>query len=96
MYEWLKYNTDWLARDVPEQGIGLSAGFRIIPGGLARMQHMRCKAYWRRAIINWPGVQFFYYTNYHNEPKPTVVSFTKSPPMDLFITLETSMKQRSL
>ena len=31
MYEWLKYNTDWLVRDVPEQGRGLSAGLPDYP-----------------------------------------------------------------
>ena len=31
MYEWLKYNVDWLARNVPEQGIGLSAGLPDYP-----------------------------------------------------------------
>lgn len=31
MYEWLKYNTDWLIRNVPEQGIGLSAGLPDYP-----------------------------------------------------------------
>lgn len=31
MYEWLKYNVDWLKRNVPEQGIGLSAGFPDYP-----------------------------------------------------------------
>lgn len=31
MYEWLKYNTDWLIRQVPEQGIGLSAGLPDYP-----------------------------------------------------------------
>lgn len=31
MYEWLKYNTDWLIRNVPGQGIGLSAGLPDYP-----------------------------------------------------------------
>jgi glycogen debranching enzyme len=31
MYEWLKYNTDWLVRNVPEIGIGLSAGLPDYP-----------------------------------------------------------------
>ena len=31
MYEWLKYNTEWLVRSVPEQGIGLSAGLPDYP-----------------------------------------------------------------
>jgi glycogen debranching enzyme len=31
MYEWLTYNTDWLVRNVPEQGIGLSAGLPDYP-----------------------------------------------------------------
>jgi hypothetical protein len=31
MYEWLKYNTDWLVRNVPEQGIGISAGLPDYP-----------------------------------------------------------------
>ncbi len=31
MYEWLKYNTDWLTRYVPEQGAGLSAGLPDYP-----------------------------------------------------------------
>ena len=31
MYKWLKYNTDWLVRNVPEQGIGLSAGLPDYP-----------------------------------------------------------------
>ena len=31
MYEWLKYNTDWLIRSVPEQGIGLAAGLPDYP-----------------------------------------------------------------
>jgi hypothetical protein len=31
MYEWLKYNTDWLVRNVPEQGVGLSAGLPDYP-----------------------------------------------------------------
>ena len=31
MYEWMKYNTDWLVRNVPEQGIGLSAGLPDYP-----------------------------------------------------------------
>ncbi|MBW3544875.1 MAG: glycogen debranching protein, partial [Bacteroidetes bacterium] len=31
MYEWLKYNTDWLVRHVPEQGIGLTAGMPDYP-----------------------------------------------------------------
>jgi glycogen debranching enzyme len=31
MYEWLKYNTDWLTRNVPEQGVGLSAGLADYP-----------------------------------------------------------------
>lgn len=31
MFEWLKYNTDWLIRNVPEQGRGLSAGLPDYP-----------------------------------------------------------------
>jgi glycogen debranching enzyme len=31
MYEWLKYNTDWLIRNVPGQGVGLSAGLPDYP-----------------------------------------------------------------
>ena len=31
MYEWLKYNTEWLVRSVPEQGVGLSAGLPDYP-----------------------------------------------------------------
>lgn len=31
MYTWLKYNIDWLVRNVPEQGIGLSAGLPDYP-----------------------------------------------------------------
>ncbi|MEP6736840.1 MAG: glycogen debranching protein [Chryseolinea sp.] len=31
MYTWLKYNVDWLKRDVPGQGIGLSAGLPDYP-----------------------------------------------------------------
>ncbi len=31
MYEWLKYNTEWLIRTVPEQGRGLSAGLPDYP-----------------------------------------------------------------
>jgi len=31
MYEWLKYNTDWLVREVPGQGLGLSAGLPDYP-----------------------------------------------------------------
>jgi glycogen debranching enzyme len=31
MYEWLKYNTDWLIRDVPEIGRGISAGLPDYP-----------------------------------------------------------------
>jgi hypothetical protein len=31
MYEWLKYNTDWLIRNVPEQGKSLSAGLPDYP-----------------------------------------------------------------
>jgi glycogen debranching enzyme len=31
MYEWLKYNTDWLVRNVPEIGVGLSAGLPDYP-----------------------------------------------------------------
>ncbi len=31
MYEWLKYNTDWLTRNVLEQGRGLSAGLPDYP-----------------------------------------------------------------
>ena len=31
MYEWIKYNSDWLVRNVPEQGIGISAGLPDYP-----------------------------------------------------------------
>ena len=31
MYEWLKYNCDWLVRNVPEQGIGIGAGLPDYP-----------------------------------------------------------------
>lgn len=31
MFEWLKYNTDWLIRSVPGQGTGLSAGLPDYP-----------------------------------------------------------------
>jgi len=31
MFEWLKYNTDWLVRNVPEIGAGLSAGLPDYP-----------------------------------------------------------------
>ena len=31
MFEWLKYNTDWLVRNVPETGVGLSAGLPDYP-----------------------------------------------------------------
>lgn len=30
-FEWVKFNTDWLVRDVPEQGRGLSAGLPDYP-----------------------------------------------------------------
>lgn len=30
-FEWVKYNTDWLVREVPEQGRGLSAGLPDYP-----------------------------------------------------------------
>jgi glycogen debranching enzyme len=31
MYEWIRYNSDWLMRDVPEQGRGISAGIPDYP-----------------------------------------------------------------
>ena len=31
MYQWLKYNVDWLTHNVPEQGIGISAGLPDYP-----------------------------------------------------------------
>ena len=31
MYRWVKYNTDWLVRDVPETGRGISAGLPDYP-----------------------------------------------------------------
>mgnify|MGYP003460495144 FL=1 len=31
MYEWLKYNTEWLVRNIPEQGTALSAGLPDYP-----------------------------------------------------------------
>lgn len=31
MFEWVRYNTDWLIREVPEQGRGLSAGLPDYP-----------------------------------------------------------------
>ncbi|MFZ9044585.1 MAG: glycosyl hydrolase family 65 protein [Cyclobacteriaceae bacterium] len=31
MYEWVRYNTDWLMREVPEEGRGLSAGIPDYP-----------------------------------------------------------------
>ena len=31
MYDWLKFNTDWLVREVPELGVGLSAGLPDYP-----------------------------------------------------------------
>ncbi|MEM8567310.1 MAG: glycogen debranching protein [Bacteroidota bacterium] len=31
MYEWVRYNNDWLMRDVPEQGRGISAGIPDYP-----------------------------------------------------------------
>lgn len=31
MYEWLKYNCEWLVRSVPEQGTGISAGLPDYP-----------------------------------------------------------------
>jgi len=31
MYTWLKYNTDWLIRNVPEYGVGVSAGLPDYP-----------------------------------------------------------------
>lgn len=31
MYEWLKFNTEWLVRSVPEHGVGLSAGLPDYP-----------------------------------------------------------------
>lgn len=31
MYDWLKYNTDWLIREVPEIGTGISAGLPDYP-----------------------------------------------------------------
>ncbi len=31
MYEWLKYNTEWLVRHVPEQGVAVSAGLPDYP-----------------------------------------------------------------
>lgn len=31
MYEWVRYNTDWLVREVPEEGRGLSAGIPDYP-----------------------------------------------------------------
>lgn len=56
LYTWTKYNTDWLVRDVPEQGRGLSAGIPDYPwwfgtdntyalqGWLATGQHAEVKA----------------------------------------------------
>src|SRR6185503_15399634 len=31
MYRWMKYNVDWLVREVPEQGRGISAGLPDYP-----------------------------------------------------------------
>lgn len=31
MYEWIRYNSDWLMRDVPEEGRGISAGIPDYP-----------------------------------------------------------------
>ncbi|MEM8893921.1 MAG: glycogen debranching protein, partial [Bacteroidota bacterium] len=31
MYDWIRWNTDWLIREVPEQGRGLSAGIADFP-----------------------------------------------------------------
>lgn len=56
MYTWTKYNTDWMMREVPEQGRGLSAGIPDYPwwfgtdnayslqGLLATGQHEEVKA----------------------------------------------------
>ncbi|WP_258100812.1 alpha-L-rhamnosidase-related protein [Marinoscillum pacificum] len=58
MYTWVKYNTDWLMRDVPELGRGLSAGIPDYP--------------WWFGTDNTYALQGLLATGQHEEVKATI------------------------
>lgn len=58
MYSWVKYNTDWLMRDVPELGRGLSAGIPDYP--------------WWFGTDNTYALQGLLATGQHEEVKATI------------------------
>ncbi|WP_421872610.1 glycogen debranching protein [Marinoscillum sp.] len=58
MYTWTKYNTDWMMRDVPEQGRGLSAGIPDYP--------------WWFGTDNTYSLQGLLATGQHEEVKATI------------------------
>lgn len=58
MYTWVKYNTDWLMRDVPEIGRGLSAGIPDYP--------------WWFGTDNTYALQGLLATGQHEEVKATI------------------------
>jgi len=95
-FEWLKYNSDWLVRTVPEIGSGITAGIPDYPWWFGVDSEYALKGYMaigqKDAVYN--TIQLL--IAYQKLRMVTDVLFMKYLPMEWFLIKEISMKHLNL